>query len=489
MQSPTPKRAAIYARISQKDPRVEAIADQQRRCQELADREGYTVVATFSDDGISAFSGKARPGWLALNGALTSGTFDVVLAVAEDRLARSSEEKIGFQAACARAGLVWHTASSGRVNPGEAQGGLLGTITGAVAEYESHIKRERVQASVDRRLRAGVDLNGPRPFGFERDRLTIRETEAAWVRWAVQSILDGGTLYGVRKRFNAEGVTTSTGRPWLTTTARQLLIRPRNAGLLVHKREVVSDALPALVSREHWDAMMAILEHPDRKPSRGPKVAHVGSGVVLCSVCGSAMRFHSPGNGRSPRYVCTRERQVERDGLVHPTMLESDLEQVLAEAVFMALTSARPEVVETDDAAPLRVRRAELARRRTVAQQMAELEGADIAAASRRIRELGGEIAALDEQIAALVLADSRATLAEGARSALVDLPGLGVAIMGASVFPRWLPGWKSTPTEKQQALIRDLFGPIVLDFKDVHLTKTDQRVTRERWFPETILE
>lgn len=477
-------RAAIYARISQNDPKVEATADQERRCRELAEREGYAVVAVFADDGISAFTGKTRPGWLALNDGVRGGKFDVVVAVAEDRLARDAADKIGFQVECAKRGVTWHTIGGGKVDPSTAGGALMSTLTAGIAQYESHIKRERVQASVERRLRDGTDLNGPRPFGFETDRLTIREPEALWVRWAIQAVLDGSTLYAIRKRLNEDGVTTSTGRPWLTTTVRQLLLRPRNAGLLVHKGIVVTDTLPPLVPRVDWEAARAIMEHPDRKPKRGPKVAHVGSGVVVCSVCGSAMRFQTPGRGAT-KYVCTRERLPVRDRLQHPTILETDLERILAEAVFMALTDTDSGDANGDDAAPLRVERAELARKRAVAQLMTEAEGADVTAALKRVAELGRDIADLDARITEVVAADSRATLLATAREALVE-HAFGTAIMGLTVLPRWLPKWEGMAVDKRQAIIRDMLGPVVLGFKDLHLTKTDQRVTRERWTPET---
>lgn len=486
MQAHAHTRAAIYARISQSDPKVEATADQELRCRELAARECYTVVAVYSDDGISAFSGKTRPGWLALNDDLAADKFDVILAVAEDRLARNAEEKIGFQASCSRAGIVWHTIASGRLDPSTAQGGLLGTITGAVAEYESHIKQERVKASVARRLRDGIDLNGPRPFGFEKDRLTIRESEAAWVRWAVQAVLSGATIYSIRKRYNDEGVLTTQGRPWLTTTVRQMLLRPRNAGLLAHHGIVVSDTLPPLVTRAEWESMRSILEHPDRKPKRGPKVAHVGSGVVECSVCGSAMRFHTPGRGAA-RYVCTRERLAVRDNLEHPTILESDLERMLAGAVFMHLTMEDNDDAATDDTAPLRVDRAELARRRKVQQELAEMPGADLDVAAKRILELGQQIDNLDAKIAALVAADSRASLLAAAREALTEIDDGIVFIAGASMFPKWLPRWEATAIEKRQAIIRESFGPIKLGFKDLYLTKTDDRVKRYSATPEAV--
>ncbi|WP_396427144.1 recombinase family protein [Leifsonia sp. 1010] len=55
-------RAAIYARISQTHPNVEARLDQEKRCRVLAERGGYEIVAVRADDGISGFTDNTRPG-------------------------------------------------------------------------------------------------------------------------------------------------------------------------------------------------------------------------------------------------------------------------------------------------------------------------------------------------------------------------------------------------------------------------------------------
>jgi hypothetical protein len=151
----------------------------------------------------------------------------------------------------------------------------------------------------------------------------------------------------------------------------------------------------------------------------------------------------------------------------------------------MALTTAPTDSPDArDDAAPLRVERAELSRKRARAQTMAEAEGADLEAALKRIAELGRSIADLDQRITDAVAADSRATLAEVARVALLEGPL--TLVMGRAVFPNWLPKWEGTTIEKRQALIRDLFGPVVVSFQDVLLTKTNQRITRQKWTPDT---
>lgn len=419
-------RAAIYARISENDPKVEAVADQEKRCRELAERESYTVVAVFADDGISAFSGKSRPAWLALNDGVRGREFDIVLAVAEDRLSRNAADKIGFQVECAKYGVTWHTLSGGKVDPSTAGGALMSTLTGGIAQYESHIKRERVQASVQRRLAEGKDLGGIRPFGFEQDRETIREPEAALIREAHRMILTGGSVYGVAQMLQASGFKTTRGGDWRTTSARALLLRPRNAGLLVHKGVLVAESLTALVSREDHDAVVAILTDKGRDSRRGPKTAsNLASGVAVCGVCGSWMRANTIGSKHRGKtysyqvYRCNKQLAARGDGEKHVSIRKSELDKAIRWKVCQSFDRIASDEFDSSDAdriGTLRAERADLNRRREVVQELLEEPDADSQSAMRRIRDLGKQIRGLDAQITAAMRGNTRSAILEVAR-------------------------------------------------------------------------
>jgi hypothetical protein len=81
----------------------------------------------------------------------------------------------------------------------------MSAITGAIAQYESDVKSERVKASVVRRRLAGRDIGGPRPFGFTTDRRSIIEPEATLVREGAARLLRGDSLYSIIRFFDASG--------------------------------------------------------------------------------------------------------------------------------------------------------------------------------------------------------------------------------------------------------------------------------------------
>src|SRR3954465_13621526 len=87
------RRAVIYTRMSKDRAGAGLGVDRQRQdCADLADRLGWTIVAHHSDNDLSAYSGKARPGYRALLDDLKAGRADAVLVWHTDRLHRRPVE-------------------------------------------------------------------------------------------------------------------------------------------------------------------------------------------------------------------------------------------------------------------------------------------------------------------------------------------------------------------------------------------------------------
>jgi DNA invertase Pin-like site-specific DNA recombinase len=84
-------RAAVYARCSTDQQREASIEDQVRSCRAWIDKEGWTLVTSYTDHAISR-SIRPRPGYQKLLEDARSGEFDVVVAEALDRLSRDQED-------------------------------------------------------------------------------------------------------------------------------------------------------------------------------------------------------------------------------------------------------------------------------------------------------------------------------------------------------------------------------------------------------------
>jgi hypothetical protein len=107
-------------------------------------------------------------------------------------------------------------------------------------------------------------------------------------------------------------VRTSAGGAWRQAAVRDVLLRPRNAGLVAHRGEVVGPATwPAVLDEDTWRAVVGVLTDPARRTSPGSQPRWLLSGMARCGVCGEAVQATSA--ARRPTYTCRSGGHVVRN--------------------------------------------------------------------------------------------------------------------------------------------------------------------------------
>ena len=153
------KRAAIYVRVSTDKQTVE---NQIRELRRIAERRGWEVVKEYHDAGISDSKGReARPGLDEMLKGAQRRRFDVVMAWAIDRLGRSLIdllETIQTLEACS-VDLYLDQQAIDTTTPA---GRLMFQVTGAFAEFERSMIRQRVRAGLKRAVESGKQLGRPK---------------------------------------------------------------------------------------------------------------------------------------------------------------------------------------------------------------------------------------------------------------------------------------------------------------------------------------
>jgi DNA invertase Pin-like site-specific DNA recombinase len=304
-----PTSAAIYCRIS-KD-RVGAglgIERQEADCRELANRLGWTVTTVHTDNDISAYSGKPRPGYGALLADLETGRVNAVLAWHTDRLHRSPVELEHYIAVCDTRAVPTHCVKAGPLDLATPSGRLVARQLGAVARYEVEHMIERQKAAKLQAAQAGKFRGGRRAFGFEPDGVTVRPSEAAHVLDATHRVLHGESLGSIARGWNSQGIASSMGAQWTSMSVHDLLVRARNAGLVEHDGEPITKACwPAIVPEDTWRAVRVLLADPARRNPRSTDRRWLGSGLYLCGVCndGTTMRSASVVGSNRHRHRAT----------------------------------------------------------------------------------------------------------------------------------------------------------------------------------------
>ncbi|HVE97284.1 MAG TPA: recombinase family protein [Pseudonocardiaceae bacterium] len=320
------RSAAIYCRISKDRTGAGLGVDRQRSdCEELAARLGWTVAAVHTDNDISAYSGKPRPGYRALLEDIASGRIDAVIAWHNDRLHRSPAELEGYISVCEARGAPTHCVKAGPLDLSTPSGRLVARQLGAVARYEVDHLIDKTKAAKLQAARAGKYRGGRRAFGYDSDGVTVRPLEAALVADASKRVLHGETLASIAREWNARGVLSAGWHPpliastWTSIAVHKVLIRPRNAGLIEIDGEQVAKACwPAIVGEDVWRAVRALLGNPSRRRPRSADRVWLGSGLFRCGVCndGTTMRSASSTGGatgpKRPTYRCKNGAHLAR---------------------------------------------------------------------------------------------------------------------------------------------------------------------------------
>jgi site-specific DNA recombinase len=320
-------KVALYARYSSDNQRDASIEDQLRLCRLHAEKQGWTIVDSYTDRAISGAS-LLRPGIQELIQDATRGRFVIVLAEAMDRLSRDQEDIAGLFKRMAFAGVRIVTLSEGDVT--HLHVGLKGTMN-ALFLKDLADKTRRGQRGRIENGKSGGGLC----FGYDvvkqfaadgepiRGDRTINEAEATVVRRIFADYLAGKSSRTIAFELNKEGVPGPQGAEWGPSTIHGnpkrgvgILNNELYVGRLVWNRlrylkdpdtgkrvsrlnpeaEWVIQEVPELriVDQEVWEAVKArqqTLAYEPPAPGentlnerRRPK--HLFAGLVKCGCCG-----------------------------------------------------------------------------------------------------------------------------------------------------------------------------------------------------------
>lgn len=310
-----PQLACIYCRMSEDREGGGLGVDRQREdCEQLAASLGLTVVHVFTDNDLSAYSGKPRPGYQRMLDDLRAGLYGTVLAWHTDRLHRRPTELEEYIDVCEPRQIQTRTVKAGSLDLSTATGRMIARQLGVQARYEVERMIERQRRAREQKVQRGEYCGGPRPYGWEPDGVTPIVEEIAVIREVTDAILAGASIRALAADLNARELFTSTGASWDGSTLVRMLKRPRNAGILQHRGEEAGPSKwDAAIDEPTWRSLRGVLDDPSRIPSASNVRKHLGSGLYLCGVCGETLTSFSKGGGKPAKYKCRKNGCILRD--------------------------------------------------------------------------------------------------------------------------------------------------------------------------------
>lgn len=264
---------------------------QHADCIALADRRGWPVVEVYIDDDVSAYKNRPRPAYERMIRDMSTGQVDAVVVYHLDRLHRRPRELEAFIDLANVRGIALATVT-GDIDLSTGDGRMMARIMGAVAANESDAKSRRIRRQRDQLAATGQPVvAGRRPFGYERDMVTVRADEAVVVKELVERYLAGASTAALARWLNDEEIPTVSGKvgAWRSSTVRGLIGGARIAGLRVHRGEVVGPGVwPAIIDAETHQRVLSRMGDP-RRPRHDAKRSRLLSGLLVCGQCGERM--------------------------------------------------------------------------------------------------------------------------------------------------------------------------------------------------------
>ena len=265
-------RCAVYTRKSTEEgleQEFNSLHAQREACEAyIASQrsEGWVLVRDQYDDGGVSGGTLERPGLQRLLEDIEDGLVDVVVVYKIDRLSRSLADFAKLVEVFDRNGVTFVSVTQS-FNTTTSMGRLTLNILLSFAQFEREVIAERVRDKIAASKKKGMWMGGVTPLGYrvEDRKLVIDAAEAEIVRHIFRRFLDLGSATVLARDLKADGITTRSGGLISKGYLYTLLNNRIFIGQITHKGEYHPGRHQALIDRETWDRVHAILQESPRK--------------------------------------------------------------------------------------------------------------------------------------------------------------------------------------------------------------------------------
>ena len=276
MTEKTTFRCAVYTRKSTEeglDQDFNSLDAQREACEAYIASQsglGWKLIRTRYDDGGVSGGTMDRPALQQLLSDIQSAKVDVVVVYKIDRLTRSLMDFAKIVDVFDTKGVSFVSVTQ-QFNTTTSMGRLTLNVLLSFAQFEREVTAERIRDKIAASKKKGMWMGGPWPLGFDvRDkRLVVNEAEAVTVRRLFDLYRQIRSVRRLKAAADDEGIVTKRrsfsggrvqgGQPFSRGNLYQLLSNPIYVGEIAHKGQTYAGLHEAIVDRDTWDAVQALL--------------------------------------------------------------------------------------------------------------------------------------------------------------------------------------------------------------------------------------
>lgn len=351
--APETLRAVIYARVSsEKQKRDGNITRQTASLPNLAAQEGWPVVESITEEGVTGKTILDRPGIKRLFQLAADKAFEVLVCDRLDRVGRPEEEVENalLRDYLRRHGIRIYEAGRGLIDLTDPMDNFMASVRLGMARIDRIETLRKLNGGRADAVRKGRHPGCPDPFGYRWKKDTTRggtygqyevvPEQAAIVRRIFTLAIEGQGYGQIASILNAEGVTSPTERRTVTVKKGPKAGQTRERGgrwaeSMIGKILTISAETYAGRFNAHKGIVVQVPPIIDESTRESAARAIKGrivtaktqhgreylvQGIARCGVCGRSMWIVPPrkGHGRHAYYRCTTTNKAGRVGTDGP---------------------------------------------------------------------------------------------------------------------------------------------------------------------------
>ena len=219
------KRAVFYTRVSH-DNQVEdgsSLENQKDRIEAFCKLNNYSIVASFSDPGVSGRKFENRPEFMKMMKLVEKKQIDVIVVYSLSRFGRNLKDTLKWISFLESKGVSFFTLDF-QIDTSTSHGKLMLQMMGAFAEFESNQRGELISSVMKYLKKEQKVYCGPTPLGFNKKNgsLIVDEEEMKIVKtiFSWKNTMPHSTI---ARMCNDMGFQTKKGKKFYHTTIDKIV--------------------------------------------------------------------------------------------------------------------------------------------------------------------------------------------------------------------------------------------------------------------------
>ncbi|MDE7329723.1 MAG: recombinase family protein [Clostridia bacterium] len=330
------KTAVIYARYSCDKQTEQSIDGQLRVCQEYAKRNDIVILNIYIDQAMSGTNDN-RPDFQKMIKDSARKEWDYVLVYKLDRFSRNKFEATIHKKTLKDNGVKVLSAMENI--PDTPEGIILESLLEGMNQYYSAELSQKVKRGMRETRLKGYFQGGNVLYGYKVDgrKLVKDEIHSEVVKRIYEEFSKGICVREIIERLTAQGI-YKNGKKFPMNTVYNILRCERYTGVYTKGEEVIDNMYPAIISRELFDSVQAILK-TYQHGKNSIEVTYLLRNKLKCGYCGQSIigECGTAKSGQRKYYYKCRGRKMKLNDCKKSAMSKDDLEHLIIDTVITEL--------------------------------------------------------------------------------------------------------------------------------------------------------